>query len=55
MTKHEKANLVAKLDVLEADVCGAYKRIERIRLDLQREWGVLPAHAKEQAQTGERD
>lgn len=38
---HQK--IVQRLDRLEAEIFRTYKSIERVRLDLQRQWRVLPS------------
>lgn len=35
--------IVRRVDEIEADIFQLYRRIERLRLDLQREWRVLPS------------
>lgn len=35
--------LVQHLDATEAELYRIYRQIERLRLDLQREWRVLPS------------
>ncbi len=35
--------IVARIDQIECDLYGLYRALERLRLDLQREWRVLPS------------
>lgn len=35
--------IVKRIDDMEADLFRIYRRLERLRLDLQREWRVLPS------------
>lgn len=37
--------IVAEIDSIEADLYGLYRRLESLRLQLQREWRVLPSGA----------
>ena len=41
---HQK--IVARIDVLEADLYRVYRALERLRLDLQRQWRVLPTSGR---------
>lgn len=38
---HEK--IIRRIDAMEAEMFGLYRKMERLRLDLQREWRVLPS------------
>jgi len=38
--------IVRRIDTLEADFYRLYRALERLRLDLQREWKVLPSGAR---------
>jgi hypothetical protein len=35
--------IVRRIDQLESQLYGTYRALERLRLDLQREWKVLPS------------
>jgi hypothetical protein len=35
--------IVQRIDAMEAEMFRLYRRMERLRLDLQREWKVLPS------------
>jgi hypothetical protein len=35
--------IIRRIDALEADAYRTYRAIERLRLELQREWHVLPS------------
>ena len=37
---HQK--IVRRLDQMEAEVYGLYRKLENLRLDLQKQWKVLP-------------
>ena len=41
-----KAEIVARLDEIEAELFSQTNRVKRLRLDIQREWNVLPSHRK---------
>jgi hypothetical protein len=38
--------VVRRIDEMEADIYSLYRKIMRLRLDLQREWHVLPSGAR---------
>jgi hypothetical protein len=40
---HQK--IVAQMDEIEAELFRLYRKLERLRLSLQREWRVLPSGA----------
>lgn len=42
MTLNEQA-IVKRIDEIEAEMCGLYRSLERLRLDLQAQWRVLPS------------
>jgi hypothetical protein len=35
--------IVKRIDEMEAEAYGLYRRLERLRLDLQAQWKVLPS------------
>lgn len=35
--------IIRRIDEIEAELYGLYRRLARLRLDLQREWRVLPS------------
>lgn len=41
---HQK--IVKQIDEIEADMYGLYRKLERLRLELQRQWHVLPSGAR---------
>jgi hypothetical protein len=53
---HQK--IVKQIDEIEADMYGLYRKLERLRLGLQRQWHVLPSGdrwsqgAQEKAEAG---
>lgn len=38
--------ILRRLDAIEAELFGLYRRLEGLRLDLQREWRALPNGAR---------
>jgi hypothetical protein len=38
--------ILQRIDAIEAEMFGIYRRLERLRLDLQAKWRVLPSGAR---------
>ena len=46
MSERSKQQIVAEIDTIEAELYGMYLRLQRLRLDLQAQWRVLPLDTK---------